>query len=224
MLQRRLTLLVAVAAAIVAVAACSEGGAIEEGVVRPGITAITEDAPAAACGVNAATLRNAIESYTMLEGTPPTDEQALIDAGYLRSATTDWDVVDGELVAENPACGSTDQAPVATVDIVTGTELLDADQLYAAFDQPAIDSIGGEACARELAAIIAAAETFLAERAMEPIDIEELVESGFLPDMPERWELVAAELLPTEGSGCALPGCPGNESSELDARCGVGPA
>lgn len=205
MLRRRLTLLAAMAGALV-LPACSEGGAIEEGVVRPGITAITDDAPAAACGGNAAALRNAIESYTILEGTPPADEQALIDAGYLRTATTDWDVVDGELVVENPACGAADQAPVATLDIRTDSEPLDADELYATFDQPAIDSIGGEACARELAAIIAAAETFLGEQAMEPVDIEELVAAGYLPAMPARWKLVDAELLPAEGSGCALPG------------------
>ena len=205
MLHRRLTLLVAMAG-VLTVSACSEGGAIEEGVVRPGITAIKDDAPTAACGVNAATLRSAIESYTMLEGDPPSDEQALIDAGYLRTATSDWDVVDGELVAENPACGSDDLVPVATLDITTDAEPLDADELYATFDQPAIDSIGGEACARELAAIIAAAETFLGEQAMEPVDIEELVASGYLPEMPERWELVDAELLPAEDSGCTLPG------------------
>ena len=205
MLHRRLTLLVATAGAFV-LPACSEGGAIEEGVVRPGITAITDDAPAAACGVNASVLRSAIEAYALLEGDPPPDEQALVDAGFLRETTTDWDVVDGELVVENPVCGAADQAPVATLDIVTDSEPLDADDLYASFDQPAIDSIGGEACARELAAIIAAAETFLGEQAMEPVDIEELVTAGYLASMPERWELVDAELLPTEASGCALPG------------------
>jgi hypothetical protein len=197
-LHRRLTLLVA-AASLAALTACSEGGAIEENVVRPGITAITEDAPAAACTANASVLRNAIDAYTMLEDGPPPDEQALVDAGYLRETTTDWEVVDGELVAENPACGS---VPVATLDIVTETEPLDADDLYATFDQAAIDSIGGEACARELAAIIAAAETFLAERSAEPADIEQLVTTGYLATSPELWELVDAELLPAAGSGC----------------------
>lgn len=202
MLHRRLTFLGATAA-VLTVSACSEGGAIEKGVVRPGITAITEDAPAATCTANASALRNAIESYTLLEGDPPPDEQALVDAGYLRATTTDWDVVDGELVAENPRCGAVpEDAPVATLDIVTGTEPLDADELYATFDQAAIDSIGGEACARELAAIIAAAETFLAERSAEPVDIDELVATGYLATSPELWELVDAELVPTGDSGC----------------------
>lgn len=199
MLRGRLTL---VAVALVATGACSEGGAIEENVVRPGITAITEDAPAAACSVNAATLRAAIESYRLLEGEPPSDEQALVDAGYLRGTTTDWDVVDGELVAENPACGDVDEAPLATLDIVTEAEPLDADELYATFDEAAIESVGGEECARELAAIVAAAETFLAERQAEPTDIAALVTSGYLAEAPERWQLVGAELLPVDGSGC----------------------
>lgn len=200
MLHHRLILL---AAASLAAAACS-GGAIEENVVRPGITAITEDAPDAACTVNAGVLRAAIESYTLLEGGPPPDEQALVDAGYLRATTTDWDVVDGELVAENPACGEVDGAPITTVDIVTDAEPLAAEDVYRTLDEAAIESLGGEACARELAAIIAAAETFLAEQGAEPADIQDLVTAGYLARMPERWQLVGAELLPAAGSGCNL--------------------
>jgi hypothetical protein len=201
-LHGRLTLLTAAAVAI-ALPACSEGGAIEENVVRPGITAITEDAPTAACTANASVLQNAIDAYTMLEGGPPPDEQALVDAGYLRETTSDWNVVDGELAAENPACGPVpDEAPIATLDIVTATEPLGADELYATFDQNQIESVGGEACARELAAIIAAAETFLAERAAEPADIDELVASGYLAATPELWALVDAQLVPTDDSGC----------------------
>lgn len=204
MLHRRLTFLTAAAVAL-ALSACSEGGAIEENVVRPGITAITEDAPAAACTINASTLRVAIDAYTALEGDPPPDEQALVDAGFLRETTTDWDVVDGELAAENPACGDVEQ-PVATVDIVTEAEPLDAHELYATFTPDQIDSMGGDACARELAAIIAAAETFLVERSAEPADIEELVETGYLAAPPGLWRFVDQELRPADGSGCDLPG------------------
>lgn len=186
------------------VAAACSGGAIEENVVRPGITAITEDAPAAACAANAGVLRAAIESYTLLEGDPPPDEQALIDAGYLRGATTDWDVVDGELVAEDPACGDVEDVPITTLDIVTEAEPLDADEVYRSLDDAAIESLGGEACARELAAIVAAAETFLSARGAEPADLEELVREGYLEGAPERWELVGAQLLPVDGSGCNL--------------------
>lgn len=199
MLHRRLILL---AAAVLTIAACSEGGAIEDAVVRPGITAITQAAPEAACTANAATLRTAIDAYAVLEGEPPADEQALVDAGFLREATSDWDVADGELVAENPACGPTDVEPVATLDIMTDTEPLTADELYATFDPADIDAVGGEACARELASIIAAAESFLAERRAEPSGLDELVAAGYLDATPEMWQLVDAELQPVEGSGC----------------------
>lgn len=201
MLHRRLTYLTAATA--LALAACSEGGAIEENVVRPGITAITEDAPAAACTANASVLRSAIDAYTLLEGGPPPDEQALVDAEFLREPTTDWDIVDGELVAENPACGDVEQ-PVATVDIVTESDPLAADELYATFTPDQIDSIGGESCARELAAIIAAAETFLVERSAEPADLDDLVATGYLAAPPELWQFADEELLPADGSGCRI--------------------
>lgn len=201
MLRRRLTFLAAV---LLATAACSEGGAIEEGVVRPGITAITEDAPTAACAANAATLRSAIESYTLIEGSPPSDEEALVDAGYLRAETSDWDVVEGRLTPENPACEPVADDPIATLDIVTEPSPLDPETIYDSFDPAAIASIGGEECARDLATIIAAAESFVAERGTEPADIDELVATGYLRQPPERWELRDAELVPVEGSGCNL--------------------
>lgn len=188
----------ALAAALIALTACS-GDAVRDAVVEPGLEAVDE-ATALACETNAATLRTAIEAYGLLEGAPPDDEQALIDAEFLREATTEWDVVDGVIVPEDPACG--DQAPIATVDIVTATETLDADELYASFDQVQIDSVGGEACARELAEIIAAGETFLAQKATEPADLEELVATGYLASMPDLWRLADLELVPVDGSGC----------------------
>lgn len=199
MLRRRLTLL---AAALLTTAACSEGGAIEEGVVRPGITAITDDAPAATCAANAATLRSAIESYTLIEGSPPLGEATLVEAGYLRAETSDWDVVDGRLIPENPACEPVADGPIATLDIVTEPAPVDPETIYESFDPAAIVSIGGEDCARDLATIIAAAESFVAERGADPADIDELVSTGYLSQTPERWELRDAELVPVEGSGC----------------------
>lgn len=197
MLRRRLTL----AVALLAAAACSEGGAIEENVVRPGITAITEDAPAAACAANYSIVSQAVEMYSLLEGTPPANEQALVDAQFLRETTADWDVVDGEVVPENPACGEVPE-PVGTVDIVTETEPLDPDELFESFDELQIESVGGEACAREFAAIVAAAENYVAERGVDPGDFAELVDAGFLPAPPALWTLDSDQLVPVEGSGC----------------------
>lgn len=203
MLHRRLTVL---AAGLLGLTACADGDAVEEAVVEPGLTAVADAAPAAVCAANASALRSAIEAYTLMEGAPPPDEQALVDAGRLREATTEWDVVDGELVVEDPACGPDDQQPVATLDIVTDAEPVDAAAIYAAFDPATIEAVGGEACARELAAIAAAGEAFLAGRGTEPADLDELVAAGELPALPERWELVDAELVPTPDGGCVAPG------------------
>jgi hypothetical protein len=203
-LHGRLTPLVA-AASIAVLAACSEGGAIEEGVVRPGITAITEDAPAAACTVNAGTLRSAIESYTLLEGEPPANEQALIDAGYLRSDHRRLGRRRWRARGPEPGLRRGRHHAARHARHRDRRRTADADELYASFDQPAIDALGGEACARELVAIIAAAETYLAELQSEPPDIEALVTAGYLPGLPERWALVGGELIPAAGSGCDLP-------------------
>ena len=201
MLQGRLTTFAA-AATLLAAACSGSGGAIEQNVVRPGITAIQEDAPAATCSVNASTVRSAVDSYTLLEGAPPVNEQVLVDEGYLRSLTTDWDVVDGEIVPENPACGPVPEATVATLDIVTETEPLDADEYYATLGPEQIDSVGGEACARELASIVAAAERYVVEQGAEPLAIGDLVDSGYLESTPELWMLDQDELVATDGSGC----------------------
>jgi hypothetical protein len=93
--------------------------------------------------------------------------------------------------------------PIATLDIVTEIEPLDADELYATFDEVQIASVGGEACARELAEIVAAAEHYLAERATDPAGIGELVAAGYLDEVPTRWTLDGDELVPAAGSGCA---------------------
>lgn len=199
MLQGRLT---AVVAAVTLTACSGSGGAIEENVVRPGITAITEDAPAAACTANLSIVRQAVEAYTLLEGTPPGDEQALIDAEFLREATTDWDVVDGEIVPQNPACGEVPE-PVATVDIVTDTERIDPDDFFASFDQTQIDAVGGEECAREFAAIVAGAENYFNERGTDPGGFRELVDTGYLAQLPTLWALVDEQLVPADGSDCA---------------------
>jgi hypothetical protein len=90
-------------AATVSLTACGDKP-IEDDFVRPAVTAI-EQAKSNTCAVNENALRTAIESYSLLEGGPPTDEAALVDAGYLREETDDWDVVDGELVpGEGSGC------------------------------------------------------------------------------------------------------------------------
>lgn len=124
--------------------------------------------------------------------------------GLAGCSSSDADPLD---VATPPDRTVTDgPVPIATLDIVTAAEPLDADDLYASFDRNQIDSVGGEACARELAAIIAAGENHLARTGRQPADIAELVDAGFLPATPERWRLVGDELLPAPDGGCAPPG------------------
>jgi hypothetical protein len=196
-LQRRLTGVLL--ATLVALTACGDD-TLEDNLVRPGITAMDE-ARTETCGLNASMLRTAAEAYTMLEGSPPPDEAALVP-DFLREETTDWDIVDGQLVAENPACG---EAPDVTPidEIVTSTlPNLTADEVLASFSAEQIEQIGGQACAAELAAIFAAGEQYVAEQAAEPQDLQDLVDAGYLTELPALWQADGDALTPTEDSDC----------------------
>jgi hypothetical protein len=200
-LQRRLISVALLSAVgLVAVTGCGDKP-IEDVVVRPGITAIQE-ARDDACGLNARTLRTALDAYEMLEDEPAPDEQALIDAGFLRETTSDWDVVDGELIAENPACGA---VPVTSIDdIVTSTApVLSADEILAGWSDEQIDQVGGAECASELAAIFAGADRYVAEQGAEPTDFQDLVDAGYLTDLPTMWVADGDQLVPAADSGCA---------------------
>jgi hypothetical protein len=208
-LQRRLTGVLL--ATLVALTACGDD-TLEDNLVRPGITAM-DDARTEACGLNASMLRTAIDAYTMLEGAPPPDETALVP-DFLREETTDWDVVDGQLVAENPACG---EAPEVTPidDIVTSTlPSLTADEVLASFSPEQIEQIGGQACAAELAAIFAAGERFVAEQDGEPANLQDLVDAGYLSELPALWQADADQLRPAENGGCR-----DLAADDLEARC-----
>jgi len=184
----------------------TEQGAIRENVIEPGITAI-DRARSETCAIDASSLRTAIDAYTLLEGDPPPDEQALVDGGFLRSVTEEWDVVDGELVAANPAC---DDVPttVPTQEIVTevsdsgGAATVSVDEVLATFDDEQVEQVGGPACAREMAVIIAGAEQFLATEGVEPEGIDDLERAGHLTEPVTMWQVVDDELRPTDDSPC----------------------
>lgn len=202
MLQRRLTgaLLATVAAG--AIAACGDKP-IEDNLVRPAITALDE-ARSETCGVNESTVQAAVDAYTLLEGDPPPDEQALVDGEFLRETTTDWNVVDGELVAENPACGPVGETatPPTRVDIVTETVPMSADEVLAGMTDEQIAQVGGDDCARELAQIFSAAERFVAELGREPAGFDDLVSEGHLVELPELWVADGDQLRPAEDGPC----------------------
>ena len=214
-LKRASALAVLAATALVA---CGDddggGGAIEDNVVRPGITAM-EQASSLACGADGETLRVAVESYTALEGEPPADEAALVEKSYLREESELWDVVDGELVAAVPDCGAagTITPPVTDVgEIVTSTEpastdsVMSAEDMLATLTEDQIAEVGGVECARELAELAAAGSRFAAERGAEPQSIDDVVEAGYLDGQPELWVLDGDDLQPAPGSPCVVPG------------------
>lgn len=207
MLQGRLTRFVLVAASVTIAAGCAgadgtDRGAIRENVIEPGITAINQ-ATQLACSGDASTLRTAMDAYELLEGSPTPDEATLVTEQFLRDESELWDIVDGQLVPTDPGCGSvTPEAPDA-VDIVTSTEPLQtADELYAGFTLDQITTVGGTACARELAEIFSGAERHVVGLGTEPADLQQLVDAGYLDDLPRLWQLVDDELVPVPDSGC----------------------
>jgi hypothetical protein len=202
MLQGRLNRVIIAAAAAALVAGCSQGGPIEENVVRPGITAI-EQASALSCGNEAATLRTAIDAYELLEGSPPPDEQALIDDQYLRVESDLWDIVEGRLVSVDPDCASVEPDPPEAVEIVTSTEPPQtADQVLAGFSADDVAALGGEQCARQLAAVFAGIDQFIAERGRQPDDLDELADAGYFVEPVTLWNVVDEVLVPAADSGC----------------------
>mgnify|MGYP001822209780 FL=1 len=207
MLQGRLTRLALVVTTLAIAAGCAgadgtDRGAIRENVIEPGITAI-EQAGQLACSGDAATLRTAMDAYELLERTPTPDEATLVTEQFLREESQLWDIVDGQLVPTDPGCGAVPTDAPDAVDIVTTTEApLSADDIYATFSDTQIAAVGGVECATELAEIFSGAERYLAETGTEPADLPQLATTGYLDELPKRWQLADDELVPIDGSGC----------------------
>lgn len=195
------------------------GGVIEENVVRPGITAI-DDASALSCDADVQAVGAALQSYELLEGAPAPDEQALVDAGYLRSPSELVDVVGGQIVAQDPGCAATLTAtPIATApsgsapmtapatdvgEIVTSVAPVQAttDEVLATMSEIDIESFGGIECATELAAISAAGQAFVAREGRNPDSLDELADD--LDRTITLWTFDAdrESLVPAAGSPC----------------------
>jgi hypothetical protein len=59
-----------------------------------------------ACAADRKTLEVAVETYYAMNGEAPVDQQQLVDAGFLRTPSTMFDIgADGEVVARTPGCG-----------------------------------------------------------------------------------------------------------------------
>lgn len=189
------------------------GGAIEENVVEPGITAI-DDATRLACDGDADTLRAAIEQFELLEGSTPDSEAALVATGYLKEESERFDVVDGRLEAVDQACkgsvpattpnGSVPLTAPATDlgQIITNDQVLTAAEVFATMTADDIAAFGGEACARELADIFAAGEAFTAREGREPENLDDL--ESDLESPVTRWAYDGTDdrLVPADGSPC----------------------
>jgi hypothetical protein len=206
MLRSRLSRLVPAAAVAVLVSACAgadgtERGAIRENVIEPGITAIAQ-ASEFACNSDAATLRTALETYELLVGAPAPDESVLVGE-FLREESDLWDVVDGQLVPADPGCGSVPTDAPDAAEIVTSTEPpQSADEMFSGFTTDQIAAAGGEACARQLAAIFSGVDRYAFEVGSNPVDLQQLVDEGYLDVMPELWEITDDLLTPVADSGC----------------------
>jgi hypothetical protein len=205
-LQRQLA--VSITAVVFAATACAgadgtERGAIRENVIEPGVTAI-DRSRVAACGVEASSFRTALETYELLEGEPAPDEAAMIAAGRLVSESELWDVVDGQLVPQDPACGEV-ATSVPTEEIITESDASGAaavDEILATFTDDEIEGYGGRECARQLAVVFAGAAAFAEREGDEPDTIADVEAAGHLAEPVTMWQVVDGSLRPTPGSPC----------------------
>ena len=201
MLPGRLTVAATAAIALLTACAGADGtGAIRENVIEPGITAI-DDASTLACGSEASSFRTALETYEVLEGMPAPDEQALIDAGLLRAESELWDVVDGELIAQDLGCGdvpTTVPAAEIVTDDAAGT--LTVSNVLATLDDADVAAVGGTECARQLAVVVAGAARYAEREGVEPETFADA--EGDFDDPVTMWRLVDDTLRPAPGSGC----------------------
>ena len=122
---------------------------------------------------------------------------------FLREESDLWDVVDGQLVPVDPGCGSVPTDAPDAAEIVTSTEPpQSADEMFSGFTTDQIAAVGGEACARQLAAIFSGADRYAFEVGSNPVDLQQLVDEGYLDVVPELWEITDDLLTPVADSGC----------------------
>lgn len=160
----------------------------------------------AECTVDRKTLEVAVEAYYAGTGALPADEATLVTEEYLRAEVPTYDLVPGtgEVVrTAGVQCDEDDRATGETAaDTGVAAEPMTADEFYADLSPETIELFGGEACARELSEIAAAAMRFEAREGREPDDLDEL--AGDLPTAPVLWAFDAdrEELVPAPGSPC----------------------
>jgi hypothetical protein len=223
-LQGRLSAAVPVAAGLLAGAVlvgCSGDDAADDTIPSIELTRVTaapgDDAEGqVACALDASQLRNALEAFRIDQGRAAPDEAALVDGGYLIVASSLWDVVDGRLVAEDPACDGVPADPPAA-EIVTGGSDTDRDELgeqlasitpddvLAGLTTAEIDAVGGPECAREVAQVTIAYQRWRYDHAdTDPETMRRLADEGYVGPL-ELWEVGDTALVAADGSPCLGP-------------------
>jgi hypothetical protein len=98
-------------------------------------------------------------------------------------------------------------APATTIgQIVTDSEApMTAEQMLATLTDEQIVAIGGSECANELVAIAVAAQRFADEQGADPLDMDALIDAGYLTPAPVLWTVADGDLVGVEGSGCVDP-------------------
>lgn len=194
--------------------ACGGQGVIEKNVIRPGITAL-DQSKVLACEGDAETLRVAMEAYDLLESKPAPDEATLVAAQFLKHESDYWNIANGQLVAQDPDCGTvtpieivTEQTASATADVSTdfSTELaaMTPESVVAGATEAEIAEVGGRDCALEVARVGLAFGQSAIANGVEPTSIQQLLDDGTLEPLA-LWTPTGMILDAYPGSSCIGP-------------------
>lgn len=136
----------------------------------------------AECSADGRTLAVAVETYVADNGSYPTGEQDLVDAGLLRTQFAGLDLVtaDGRLTIVATEGGECD-----------GVELTRADTV----DAPS----AARNCAVDEKVLEVAVETYIANAGVAPATEAELVTEGLLRSEIEGYDLLDGAVVPVEG-------------------------
>lgn len=155
-----------------------------------------DEAESAACSADFATLVQAVELYFAVNGKQATSEDDLIEAGFLRSESSRFDVeADGIVVAEEDS-GCTSNDPAASVPTAVAPT--------ATASSGPVGAITQEVCDEEGRALAVAVIGWTQEGNALPVTEEELVAGGHLQALSPYYDLgPAGELVAVPGSGCS---------------------
>ncbi len=159
---------------------------------RPSTTVATGHAE---CAQDRHTFEVAMEAHLAREGRPPDAERELVDNGLLRTESSSYDLVDGELVRVADAL--CDDEPIRTARPLT------TERVFGSWPDALVEQFGGPDCALEQAAVMAAAQNFINREYRRPETLADV--EGDLDRPIVLWEWSGDSLVPVAGSGCTDP-------------------